>query len=374
MMAGSTPDAVNGSSNGKGSSTGDSFVDAAFEALGDFAGGDEAPGKPPRKGRPEEERPDAEDADAEVEEPLAPGAEDEGDEDGEETADEDGEAHDTRGSRENPLTAKDLPADIHVQVKVDGKKETVLLKDALDSYVGQKTISQRLNKTKMLTDEAEQQIERAKHTQASVKEALRQFLSDPDQLREYFLATEEREAVFRTAAQHYAAQVRRFRENPHEELAFQRQRDIARVQAEREHFEQERRAEQEARQQKERQERMLSIWNPGWADGIKKAGFPVMDAKQHASLLQEVAIRCEQKQRAGHELTSEDVSEFVVRAAKLLELPRKGEKPPKPAPLPSLKDRAPARRGNDPWAGKSRRDKVKDPDWFLKSLRPRDYR
>src|SRR5687768_9511175 len=40
-----------------------------------------------------------------------------------------------KGTKENPLTVKDLPQDRFVEVKVDGKKEVVDLRDAVNGYV-----------------------------------------------------------------------------------------------------------------------------------------------------------------------------------------------------------------------------------------------
>lgn len=364
-------------SNGAPARSGDTFVDAGLDALRDLAKGppDNANGKPARQPRTEEQRPSGEDGDAEEEQSLPGAGDDEGDEQNDEEAGDEGEAHDTRGSKDNPLKVKDLSDEIHVEVKVDGKTETVTLKEALDGYVGQKTINQRLNQAKAFADEVQQLQARVTEERQKLTSAVREVLSDPDQLYDYLMATEEREqGVLFRLAHRYAEQTRQFRQNPEQRLAFQRQRDIARIQAEREHFENQRREQIEAQQRKEAEARAVSIFKPGWESGLKRAGFPQMDASQQQTLLQEVMLRCEQRQRAGKEVTSDDVAEFVTRAVKILELPPKGAQRPRPAPARAPKDRPAQRRGEDPWAGKSSREKLKSPDFFLKGLKPRDFR
>jgi hypothetical protein len=349
----------------------DSFVDSALEALGDLAGPDNNNGRAPAKPRTEPQRPDGEDADAEVEEPLGTDAEDEDDEHGEQDADGDAETHDPRGSKEEPFSVKDLPADKFIELKVDGEKTVVSLSELAAGYIREQTFSQRINRTKALADEAQAHLTRAKETQTSVREALREFVNDPDQLYDYFLATEDREKVLEAVAQRYAGQLRRFRENPQERLYFQRERDQARLQAEREHFEREKQQELQARQQQEQQERAFKVFKPGWEAGLKKAGFPTPTPE----LWEEVQVRCNQRHRAGHPVTSDDVAEFVHRAAKLLELPPRSAKKPKPAPAAPLKDReAQRRRKDNPWADAPQSKRTKDPDYFLRNLRGRDFR
>lgn len=348
----------------------DSFVDSALEALGDLAGPDNDNARPSGKPRPEPKSPDGEDGDTEVEEPLGPDAEDEDDEHGEQDTGEDAEAHDPRGSKDEPFSVKDLPSDKYIELKVDGEKTVVSLSELAAGYIRESTFSQRINRTKALADEAQAHLTRAKETQTSVREALREFVTDPQQLYDYFLATEDREKVLEAVAQRYAGQLRRFRENPQERLAFQRERDQARLQAEREHWENQKQQEAHARQQQEQQERAFKVFKPGWEAGLKKAGFP----QPTKELWDEVQIRCDQRHRSGHPVTSEDVAEFVHRAAKLLELPPRSAKKPRPAPAAPPKDREAQRRRGDPWASKSSYERKKDPDYFLKNLRGRDFR
>lgn len=376
------PQSPNGAANGVPRSSGDLLVDKALSAfesgLGDgtneIARDPTAPRKgkrPAREPAAEPEAPDAEEADEDEEEDLAGTAEEDEGEDGAEDASEDEEPHDTRGSKEDPFSVKELPSDKYIQLKVDGEKVTVSLRELADGYIGQRTISARLNKTKALTDEATQHIERAKHEREQVRGAVRELLGDAGQLYEYFLATGDREKVLEEVALRYAEQLKKFRLNPHERLAFERRRDEMRLQQEREHWQAQQRAEAEDKQRKELHQRFTAMFTPGWEQGLKKAGFP----KPTQQLYEEVMVRANQRAQSGQLVTSDDIAEFTYRACKLLELPPKGATKPRPAPASAPKERGPARRrSNDPWAGKSSSEKRKDLDWWTRNLKRSDYR
>jgi ribosomal protein L17 len=374
----SDAEVTNGHARTSGSS--DPFVDSAMDALTDLGkqpANDNA--EPPRarrrapdEQRPEPEGPGAEEGDEGEEEPVPggePPEEDEG-EAAQETDGEDEEAHDTRGSKEEPFTVKDLPADKFIELKVDGEKKVVSLAELASGYIGQQTINQRLNQTKKLTDEAQALAAKAKEERTTVKRALSEFLKDPDQLFEYFNDTADREKILEAVAVKYAEQVTRFRKNPEERLRFERARDEARLAWERQQWEQQVQAEAHAKQQAEMQQRAESIFRPGWEQGLKRAGFP----QPTKELYEEVLVRCNQRAASGAEVTTDDVAEFTYRACKLLELKPKGAQKPRPAPAPAPREAAPRRNGKDPWKDKPARERVKDNDYFLKNLRSRDFR
>lgn len=355
----------------------DALVDAAMDALDDFPSSardkpdnDNARQKPLRKR--EAERTDEEGDDGESE--TLPGAEHEEEEGQEQNAEDEGadeEEHDTRGSKEEPFSIKDLPKDKYIELKVDGEKVTVSFDELASGYIREQTFTRRVNKTKMLADEAAAMVAKARDTQTRVRQELRAFLHDPEQLYDFFLASDEREQVFYRAATKYAELRRAHRERPDERLAFQRRRDQERLAYEREQWEGQKRAEVEERTKKEQLERARSVFQPGWEAGLRKAGFPEVTSQ----LWDEVIIRCNQRHARGEQVTTDDVADFVVRAARALELPpRGGKKRPQPAPLPE-RTREPARsKKRDPWEGKTQKEKLRSPDFFLRNLKLRDLR
>lgn len=275
-----------------------------------------------------------------------------------------------RGSQTEPFKVKDLPSDKYIEIKVDGEKQVVALSELAAGYIREAAFNQRVNKTKELSDQAEAAVKQAHEMQARVRDEFRSFVRDPDQIYDFFMADPERERVFEAAASKYAALLRHFRQNPQERLSFERQRDVERLTQERQRFEAQKQAELEQKQAAEARQRAEAIFKPGWEAGLKKAGFPTPTK----ALYEEVLLRCNQRARSGQPVTTEDVAEFTTRACKLLELVPASQKP---RPAPARVNGAPApkpRREKDPWAGKTKAQKRSDPDFFLQSLRPRDFR
>lgn len=356
-------------------STTDRLVDTALDALGDLTGTPSANDNVARREKSaERDAPDAPEGDEQEEQPLTGDGEEAGSEDEDEAAHEgDVEEHDTRGSKEEPFSVKDLPSDKFIELKVDGEKVIVPLSELARGYVSEKTFHQRIGKTKALADEATAHLTRLKETEHNLREATRTLLSDPNEILEYFTATEEREAVLMQVAQAFAAQVRKFREDPQSRIEYERQRNARRLQEERERWQAQKEAEARAAQEREAQERFEKVFRPGWNEGLKRAGFPDVSGQHGQALWEEVMVRLNQRHQAGKAIAPDDVADFVHRAAKLLELPPKNAgKKPRPAPAPPPRERA--SKGRDPWADKPRRERVRSTDYFLKNLRPKDFR
>jgi hypothetical protein len=349
--------------------TTDSLIESVLDSLGPDNDNGTKPAEEPRAKRGAPERDEQQ---SEVEQPV-PSETEPDDAEGEPKSAEEPEesdGHGKLGSKEDPFTVKDLPKDAFIELKVDGEKLTVSMDELAAGYIREATFNQRINKTKQLADEAQAALGKAKETQQKTRDAFREFVSDPEQLYEFFLASEDREQILQDVAVRYAALVRKFRENPAEKLAFQRQRDVQRLNAEREHFEAQKRAEMEEKQRNEMVQRAQSIFRPGWEAGLRKAGFP----QPTKELYEEVMVRCNQRAATGAPVTSDDVTDFVVRAAKLLELPPASARgKPKPAPAAPPKPKPEAAR-KSAWADVPVSKKRRDPEFFLQNLKSRDFR
>lgn len=367
------PAITNGQHTKGGGSTTDALIDSALDFLSsekpanNNAPVEREPGKekPAKPGRPDEHEPDA-DPEQEV-----PGEDDAGAEDPEDSGEGD-EAEDSEhglGSLDNPYSVKHLPKDKYIELKVDGEKIKVSLAEMGDGYIREKTFSTRINKTKQLADQAEAMAKKAVEYPQRLRQEFQSFVTDPEQIYEFFLGSEEREQTFARAAERYALLLRRFREHPEERLAFQRKRDTERLQKEREAWEAQKREEMTARQRAEANERALKIFKPGWDEGLRRAGFP----QPTKELYDEVLIRCNQLAARGGVVESEDVAKFVERAAKLLELPKAGDKRPKPAPQPAPRERRRAS-ASQKWDDVPRKERSKSVDYWLSGLSSRDFR
>lgn len=357
----------------------DKLIESTLDFLEHEQADNDRAQRPPKKTPPEPRREPEEEPSEPAAEPSPTGPipddEDEGDEDDDENDDEyeAPESDGGRGSKQAPFQVKDLPADKYIALKIDGEKQVIPLSEMAAGYIREQTFNQRVNKIKSLSDQAEAAIKEGRAMQDRTREEFRSFIRDPDQIYDFFMADPERERVFEAAATKYAALLRHFREQPAQRLAFERQRDVERLAQERQRFEAQKQAELAERQNAEMQQRAQAIFRPGWEAGLKKAGFP----QPTKELYEEVMVRCNQRARSGQPVTSEDVAEFTLRACRLLELVPASQKP-KAAPARPREGRetgaSKARRGQDPWADKTRAEKRRDPDYFLRSLRPRDFR
>jgi hypothetical protein len=367
------PAITNGQHTKSPSSKTDALIDSALDFLStekpsnDNAQVEREPGKkkPAEPRRPDENEPDG-DAEQEV-----PGEDDAGAEDPEDRGDgeeADESEHGTKGSKEDPYAVKDLPKDKFISLKVDGEKTVVSLAELADGYIRERTFSTRINKTKQMADQAQELAQKAVEYPKRLREEFQSFVTDPDQIYEFFLGSEEREQTFARAAERYAHLLRRFRERPEERLAFQRQRDQERLAKERETWEAQKREEQTARQRAEANERALKIFKPGWDEGLRRAGFP----QPTKELYDEVMIRCNQLVARGGTVEPDDVAKFVERAAKLLELPKAGDKKPKAPPPAAPKERRQAR--DQKWGEVPRKERAKSVDYWISGLSARDFR
>lgn len=359
--------------NGK-QSTSDALIDSALDFLSSESPANDNAGKPKKEPPPKPRRPDKrEDEGGEEEEIVLP--DDAGDDDAEEEGDEgaaqeaDEEEHE-RGSDENPFTVKDLPKDKKIELKVDGEKIKVSLAELADGYIRERTFSARINRTKALTDEAEQLVKRASDDRQRLREEFQGFIQDPEQIYDFFLGSEERERVFAAAAERYALLLRKFREEPETRLRWQRSRDQQRLQKEREAWEEQKRAELEEKQRREAHQRAVSVFKPGWEEGLRRAGFP----KVTKELYDEVMIRCNQRASQGVAVTSDDVATFTERAARILELPKGNQKPKAPPPSNKPPKDKGKRGTQNLWDAMPAHQRRKSPDYFLRNLRTKDFR
>jgi hypothetical protein len=322
------------------------------------------PAKKPKKApepEPEEDDDEEQDDEAAVAKPAR---------DVEPEEDDDAEPEDTRGSKEEPFSIKDLPADKYVKIKVDGEDMVVSARELADGYTRTEAFNKNFNRVKMQAQQAAEALQRAQAFPKQFNDSFNKFIRDPEHLLEYFMRDESMEQVLETLAIKYAQHSKRARENPEYRLQYQRQRDQAKLAAEREAFETQRRTEMQQRQQQEAQARARAVFDPGWKDGLKRAGFPQLTKETDAKLRSEVILRCQQKANSGQLVTTEDVSEYTMLAAKYLNLPTAKTKPA-PSQV-TQRQVAPPQRTRVDYSKMSNSQKKRDPNFFLAGVKTRD--
>lgn len=297
---------------------------------------------------PEEAEPEIEAA-AEEEEPLLPRG---------------------KGTREEPLTIKDLPDDkLFLELKVDGEKVVVSMREAVEgAYLRPQAFDRMLSKANHAKEEAEQIATAAVTHQENFRAGFNKFITNPESLFTMMLAKHEN--VLHEVAVRYAEMRAREQQDPtlqHKRRTEQERREIEqerqRTAAERQQWETTRRSTEAA-------ESALRELKPGYEAGLKAAGFPTVTPE----LKQEIRVRLGVVRGAKGRISADDVKEAVVRAARFLAAggtpspaAPQPERPAKarPAPSPMAAPRAPARpNGRKDFSAMSQNRRLQDPDWY----------
>lgn len=320
----------------------DSLVDSALSAM-------EADGFLSKlEATPEELAAQAEPADGDGE--LEPAIEEESDD----------EPVSTKGAKDDPFTEKDLPEDKYVRIKVDGVEEVVSLKEALKAGIRQSTFHRGVNEAKSAVEQAEGIARRAVEQQSTLRDNINRFLGDPDQLVEFFLADDKREAILEKAARRYATLVAAERQDPTKRIQRLRARDSESIAARERAL-----AERETKDRTERQQRETvatrqAELKPGWEAGIREAGFPKVTPELQEYVRAYLVVA---SQRSGKPATADDMRQAVIKAAKVTGSAPAAATPPK-APKLAAKPAKHARNA----AGQFQKGSV---DWFMSTLNKR---
>jgi AcrR family transcriptional regulator len=258
----------------------------------------------------------------------------------------------TKGTKTDPFKVTDLPDDRFVQVKIDGKLETIPLRELGDGYIRDQTFRRAFNETRQATQHAEAIAQRAVEWQRETKAQIGQVMSNPDMLYDYFTANPQREQVLAKAATKYAQLVAQERQDPTARARRETERERARLEAERRRFDEERNSVVQERQQSEAVAARQRELAPGWVQGLKEAGL--VGAQVTDELRTTVrGLLVAKTQSTRKPATAEDMREAVVKAARILDV--KAPPKPKPAvvqPRERVQQRQPANgNGKKPRAG-----------------------
>lgn len=329
----------------------------------------------PKKRKPEPEPEPEEDDDEE----LAASAEDEPEpeqpepeETDEEPATKAWSVPDGKGGKDAPLSLKELPEELFVELSVNGEKVTVDLKEAARGYMRRQAFDQQTSKVKQGLTDAHEIAEKAVSAQEQMKQRLdatragfSDFIRDPkrvlaalfenvqDKRRIFDALIEDHEDDFEGLAVSYvdliqrenglqkdgyqSARQRRARDR--EQRRYQRQQDdLARreqqiVESKRaweaEQAERKRRAEAE-QQETAAAQAAFNRLKPGIDAGLLALGLKDMTPELSEEL--KVRLKVTSELKKGAPLTAEDVKQAILRAAKAIDL--KPATPGKPAPAP----------------------------------------
>lgn len=241
----------------------------------------------------------------------------------------------TKGTREDPLTLKDLPEDKWLKVKVDGELQLVNLREALEgSYLRPQAFDRLLSKANRAKTEAESIARDAVEHQTRFRQGFDMWIRDPAKV--FGMMLDQHEDVLEQVAIKYAELRKSETENPtlrQQRIFGAQQRKIA---EDRQRTQQERQQWEAQRAQTEARDAAMRELKPGYEAGIKELGFPTVtqELRTHIHAFLQVA----RGQNSGRPLTPADVRDAVVRAGRYL-----GIAPAAPAAAPARAAAAPAR-------------------------------
>jgi hypothetical protein len=398
--------------------------DELLEAMGD----DGEPEERPRRARPKPDRepakptkrkpePEPEPEEDDDDESAAAAAEDD---EPEETSDaEPEESSETKawappegkGTKDAPLTLKDLPAELFVELTVNGEKVTVDLKEAGKGYMRRQAFDQQVSKVKQGLTEAHDIAEKAVSAQERYKQQIENtragfevfikepkrvlaalFDNVPDKRRIVEALIEDHEDAYEELSFAYAEF--RQREDALQKDGYatsrarraqardqgRRQREQAKldeerrqIAVERQRWEQEQaektRASQDSEKKQAAQRAAFALLKPGLDAGLLALGMKDLTPELNEEL--QVRLGVTKRVNGGRPLTADDVKKAVIRAGESL-----GIKPgaqPRPAPAPTggapRRQEAPRKPANgsngSKFDGVPQARLVRDINWYL---------
>lgn len=280
--------------------------------------------------------------------------------DGDEGADDD-YLPEGKGSRDNPLTVKDLPQDKYIKVKVDGKEEVVDLRDCVDGYVRRQSFDRMTSKVNANLEEALTITREAVQERANIRTNFTAFMKDPKRLHAHL--AEHAPETMREMAYMEAERLAEEKKNP----GIVEQRRIAaerkRLQEERDAWEEQQQNEHRTRSERQAIAQLQAAIKPGYDAGIKKAGL--LGAKLTPAFVDTVKALAAPYQRRG-ELDAEVMEAIVLKAAKLEPQTAVASRRPAAAPVTAPRERTQQRRQGKDWDNMPAAQRLRDPDFFMR--------
>lgn len=267
-----------------------------------------------------------------------------------------------KGTREQPLKHKELPADTYVELKTaDGKRVVVSLKDAVSgTFMSRDMVDRHVSTAKETMVRARQIAESSVQRLEQNTARLNAVLRDPVELVKTLI--EKNEGVLKQVAVAYAKIVK----NP-------ALRDDLLAVIRRERLDHQERETQQRRRALERQEQetaqlsqMQQELGPAYRAGLKEAGLLPIASNLPEDLKDEIRMRFEfVRGRNGGKITAEQMRACVVSGAKAAGYPKGPAQRPAPAPkAPEAKPQP--TNGKRDWGAVPREVRMRDVDYLFR--------
>ncbi len=272
-----------------------------------------------------------------------------------------------KGQKDAPYAIADLPEDRFIEIKVDGEKEIVSLRELASGHIRRRAFNKFTNRATAAIEEARGYAETAVNERKAVRESLQNFLSDPVKMLDFML--ENQPEIAEQFARGYAQIWDSWQKNPDARRRFEWERQQRKLQAERQKFEQERQEHDKRMSSNRAAQAELERLKHNVQRTMTELGFPKITPKFRET----VNLMCEAARRAnGGKLDAEDLRDALHQAHKLHPAERTVQErrpAPVPAPVPQ-RSGTPGRKPNGQytkdWNQVPYNRRMADPDFFLR--------
>lgn len=268
-----------------------------------------------------------------------------------------------RGTEDKPYTVNDLPGDRFVKLKIDGKEQTLPMRELADGYIRKQTFDSSLSKTKQAMLDAERIAKSHIEERTKLRSDVDAFLGDDERMFKYLM--ERDPDVLLRLGSRIGVQYGEWQKDPSALQRHNWERQQRQLQAERQRVEQEKRQWEEERTRRETTERQNQVWAPIWREALKEAGFPENTPKFQRTVKAMVKVAQDEN---GGKLTRETFIECVKEAARLAGAPTVDARKPPPQEPPAQRERAAAKPNGkgDKWENMSHAKRMRDPNYLLR--------
>lgn len=271
---------------------------------------------------------------------------------------------DGRGQKDVPFKLTDLPEDRYIEIKIDGEKEVVSLRELASGHIRRRAFNKFTNTAQAAIEEARGYAERAVNERQSIRQSLQNFLSDPVKMLDFML--ENQPEVAEQFARGYAQIWDSWQKNPDARRRFEWDRQQRKLQSERQKLEQERQQHDKTMSSNRAAQAELERLKPVMQRAMRELGFPKITPKFRET----VNILCEAARRTnGGKLDPEDLRDALHQAHRLHPA-EQSVQDRRPAPATSAPPRpngnVQRRTNGKDWSSVPYNRRMADPDFFLR--------
>ena len=266
-----------------------------------------------------------------------------------------------KGTREKPLALKDLPDDTFVSVQVDGKRETISLKEYAQGVIRMESFHGAYNRAHQAYEEVTQIAQKAIQEREAIRNDLRALFRAPQRMFKHLFDHHPREML--DLGRLIAQQFKAWNEDPEAQRAHEDGIQQRQLQAERDRLQQERQRWDEQQQSARAAAEAKRAWAPVYEKVMKEAGFPKLTPEFQEDV--KAFLEHAKSKVPDGKITAEVFEAVFRRVLKMHRLERVADRQPA-APVNPPRQATPKNGKGRDWDGVSTYEKMRGTDFFLR--------